>query len=148
MRRRSTRRAPRGGGDARDGFALSELLVVVIVLAVVAALAIPAFLGQRDRAGDAAAKSLVRSAAMAVEAAYDDTRDYAAIIAAAVERIEPAIDVDGGGGLARNGAVALTIAPTGFTISSTSDGGTTYTMSKDTTATPAIRRTDSTGSPW
>jgi type IV pilus assembly protein PilA len=130
------------------GFTLIELLVVVIIIGLLAAIAIPAFLGQRDKANDAAAKSLVRNAATAVEAAYADTQDYAAITPAMVEKIEPNIDVDGGGGLAANDAVTLTTAATGYTLTSKSKSGKTFTYVKNITLTPTVSRTDSDGNKW
>ena len=132
----------------QKGFTLIELLVVVIIIGLLAAIAIPAFLGQRDKANDAAAKSLVRNAATAIEAAYADTQDYATITAAAAEKIEPNIDFDGGGGLAASDAVAVVFAATGYTLTSKSKSGVTYTLTKNTTATPTVTRTDSNGGKW
>src|SRR5688500_14606590 len=73
----------RNRAKEQEGFTLIELLVVVIIIGLLAAIAIPAFLGQRDKANDASAKSLVRNAQTAVEAAYADTQDYATVTVAA-----------------------------------------------------------------
>jgi type IV pilus assembly protein PilA len=73
------------------GFTLIELLVVIIIIAILAAIAIPTFLGQRQKAQDAAAKSLVRNAMMAVESAYTDTRDFSSITDTMLGDIEPSI---------------------------------------------------------
>ncbi|MHB8870172.1 MAG: prepilin-type N-terminal cleavage/methylation domain-containing protein [Thermoleophilia bacterium] len=81
------------------GFTLIELLVVIIIIAILAAIAIPTFLGQRQKAQDAAAKSLVRNAMTAVESQYVDTRAFATATAApAAALIEPAITFTQGGG--------------------------------------------------
>lgn len=75
------------------GFTLIELLVVIIIIAILAAIAIPTFLGQRQKAQDAAAKSLVRNAMTAYESQYVDNRTFAVatVTAAVLQAIEPSI---------------------------------------------------------
>jgi prepilin-type N-terminal cleavage/methylation domain-containing protein len=75
------------------GFTLIELLVVIIIIAILAAIAIPIFLGQRQKAQDAAAKSLVRNAMTSIESSFVDNQTYApgTMTAAVLHAIEPSI---------------------------------------------------------
>jgi prepilin-type N-terminal cleavage/methylation domain-containing protein len=59
-----------------SGFTLIEMLVVLAVVAVLVAVALPAYLTHRDRAGDVAAGASVRQALPAVEAYFQEHGTY------------------------------------------------------------------------
>lgn len=74
MRMITTRRLPMW--DER-GFTLIELLVVMVIVGVLLAIAVPSYLGFRDRANRSAAKANVRAALPAIEAYYSEKNSYA-----------------------------------------------------------------------
>jgi type IV pilus assembly protein PilA len=111
--------------ESEKGFTLIELLVVILIIGILAAIAIPAFLNQRQKAYDSAAKSNVRTAATAEETyATDNNGAYIADTtgkgtSGPLVQIEPTLANDPG--------VTATVTAGGYTLISTSLGS-----SKDT----------------
>ncbi|MFN8174096.1 MAG: prepilin-type N-terminal cleavage/methylation domain-containing protein [Solirubrobacteraceae bacterium] len=76
----------------QSGFTIIELLVVLLILAALAAIGLPSFIGQRDKAGDAQAKEQVKAAQVAAETYFTDRQTYAGLSAAALRSIEPTLN--------------------------------------------------------
>ena len=121
-----------------EGFTLIELLVVILIIGILAAIALPAFLNQRAKAQDTEAKSAARTAQTAMETYYTDNQTYACDLTC-IKGIEPALN-DGvaGAGLAVTGdantfTVTVTQAKTGsvFRISKAATGRVTRDCDTD-----------------
>ena len=116
--------------EEEQGFTLIELLVVILIIGILAAIAIPAFLNQRGKAYDASAKSQVKTMQTAMETyATDNNGDYTGATLAKLEAIEPTLSDTGSASLTTvtpNGSVGYTLTSTAastgdtFTITSTS----------------------------
>jgi type IV pilus assembly protein PilA len=73
------------------GFTLIELMVVVLIIAILIAIAIPTFLGLRRRAQDRAAQSDLRNGLTAAKAIYTDDEAYTTATPANLDAVEPSL---------------------------------------------------------
>jgi type IV pilus assembly protein PilA len=71
--------------EKEQGFTLIELLVVIIIIGILAAIAIPVFLNQRQKATESSLKSDLRTVANEMETYYTDAQVYPADVPAGAE---------------------------------------------------------------
>src|SRR5579884_862893 len=116
----TTIRARLGRSD-EEGFTLIELMVVVLIIGILLAIAIPTFLGARDRANDRSAQSNLRNALSAEKVVFTDNQAYADTSVAAdltaLQNAEPSLQW-----------VAPTANPTTRQVATTVTGGNVVVM--------------------
>jgi type IV pilus assembly protein PilA len=125
--------------EGQAGFSLIELLVVILIIGILAAIALPAFLGQRSKGQDSSAKSAARNLVTSIESYYATNKTY---VGAASDNDVSKSGVLGTG----SGEASISTATTSaYTIVGHSASGNEFTITKTGTGGSVSRTCSTTG---
>ncbi len=123
--------------NEESGFTLIELLVVILIIGILAAIALPAFLGQQKKGQDASIKSDVRNAVSQMETCYANTQDYSTCTATEIKKESSGLDISAGAPASKSGKIGIVATGTssnGYQLEGASKSGNAFTIKKDGTS--------------